>query len=106
MKKDMVRVSIYIERSIWQGIREDAHRKWIPLGKYVTELYESNKMREVNKPQPPGKVTEVENLEKVKSTSPTDGSLPAEVPKTERKKKKSTKNNEPSFGFSKSYQAR
>ena len=87
MKKDMVRVSIYIERSIWQGIRENAHERWIPIGKYVTELYESNKVREVNKPQVPEKITEVEKPEKVESTSLTGEGLPYPNTKRESKEK-------------------
>ena len=49
MKKDMVRASIYIEKSIWQGIREEAHERWIPIGKYISVLHEGNKVNKINK---------------------------------------------------------
>lgn len=86
MKKDMIRASIYIEKSIWQGIREEAHERWIPVGKLITELYESskvNKVHKADKPQVPEKIIEVEKVAKVELPSSTGGSFPERKPEEE-----------------------
>ena len=75
MRKDMVRASIYIEKSIWQGIREEAHERWIPIGKLIVELYESREVHKVNKPQVSEKVAEVKIVKDVESTSSTGAGL-------------------------------
>ena len=76
----MVRASIYIEKSIWQGIREEAHERWIPIGKLIAELYESRKVHKVHKSQ-------VADIRKDKGFTEEVESPSTTVAETEGKKK-------------------
>jgi len=72
----MIRATIYIEKQVWQEIREDAHEKWISPGKYIVELYESikvNKGSKVNKPETPEKIEEMPKPIKYEAPSSTGG---------------------------------
>ncbi|MCK4328775.1 hypothetical protein KAX02_02925 [candidate division WOR-3 bacterium] len=94
MKQDKKMVTIYVDKTIWQEIKDYAWQKRISAGTYLVELHKLNKDNSFNKPEPPETITETPKKDLPKSTISTGG--------RPEKAKKGTDNQ--SIGFSKKQQ--